>query len=106
MIACLFVMASFAIFVVDQSTNASGQQQEVVAQSGGQTLHTPKAAGSKPSGLHKAIDEVSNQLTSPFAGIVSSSNSEWGSRIVQLVLALLLYGLGVGYVMRVLSVRV
>jgi hypothetical protein len=106
MIACLIVLASFAIFVVDQSTNASGQQQEEVAQSGGQTTHPTAAAGSHPSGLHKAIDEAANQITSPFAGIVSSTSSEWGSQIVRLLLSLIVYGLGVGYLVRVVSVRI
>jgi predicted PurR-regulated permease PerM len=105
MIACLVVVASFAIFVVDQSTNASGQQQEEVAQSGGQATHASAAAGSHPSGLHKGIDEVAEQITSPFAGIVSSSSSEWGSQLVRLVLSLLVYGLGVGYIVRFISVR-
>ncbi len=105
MIACLFVVASFVIFVVDQSTNASGQQQEVVAQSGGQTSHATTSAGSHPSELHKGIDEVAEKITSPFAGIVSSSSSEWGYQLVRLVLSLLVYGLGVGYVVRYLSVR-
>jgi len=106
MIACLFVIAAFVIFVVDQSTNASGQQQEAVAQSGGQASHPTSPAGSHPSGLHKAIDEVAEQISSPFAGIVSPSSSEWGSQLVRLVLSLLVYGLGVGYLVRMLSVRV
>jgi hypothetical protein len=104
MVACLIVLASFAIFVVQQSNNASGQQQEVVAQSGGKA--TVAKAPKQASGLHKAIDEASEQISSPFAGIVAPSQSEWGAQIVRLVLSLLVYGLGVGFVIRAISVRV
>jgi hypothetical protein len=106
LLACVIVLASFAIFVVDQSTNASGEQQAEVAQSSGHVAASQKVAGSHPSGLHKVIDEASSELTSPFASIVTASSSEWGSRLVQLVLALLVYGLGVGYLIRVVDVRV
>jgi hypothetical protein len=102
MIACLIVVASFTIFVVHQSSSASQHQQEVVRSGGGSTA---PASGSHVGGVHRVIDEASNELTSPFAGIVSSSSSEWGSRLVGLVLSLLVYGLGLGYVMRVISVR-
>lgn len=56
--------------------------------------------------MHKAIDEASGQLTSPFSGIVSGSSSEWATRGAKLVLALLVYGFGLGYVARALRVRV
>jgi hypothetical protein len=98
MIACLIVLASFAIFVVHQSSSASKHQQDVVAGK------SSAPASTQPSGLHEAIDEASNELTSPFAGIVSSS-SEWGSRLVKLILALLVYGVGLGFLMRMISVR-
>ena len=104
MIACLIVLASFAIFVVQQSNSASGQQQAVVAESGGAS--TVAKAPKQESGLHKAIDEAAEQISSPFAGIVEPSQSEWGAQLVRLILSLLVYGLGVGFVIRAISVRV
>jgi hypothetical protein len=56
--------------------------------------------------VHKALDEASGQLTSPFAGVMSGSSSEWATRIVELLLALVVYGFGLGYIARALRVRV
>jgi hypothetical protein len=97
---CLIVIASFVIFAAGQTKSASNHQQEEVAGAVGPEKH------SHESSLHKAIDEASNELTSPFGGIVSSSSGEWTKRTVRLVLALLVYGFGVGYIARVMRVRV
>lgn len=102
-VICLIVIASFAIFVVDQSKTASAHQtQEIV---GGPLVKTTKSTA-RPGSVHKAIDEASEQLTSPFAGLVSGSSSEWVIRGVKLLLALAVYGFGLGYLARVLRVRV
>jgi hypothetical protein len=105
----MIVIASFAVFAIDQTKTASGQQQQKVnsaapATTAGQSAATPAPA--KENGLHKAVDEASSKLTSPFAGIVSGSGSEWGIRGTKLLLALLVYGFGLGYLARMLGVRV
>ena len=108
-IACAIVIASFAIFVVDQTKTASAHQTAEVT-SGPEVPASGKPAGSgssnKPGAVHKAIDEASDELTSPFAGLVSGSSSEWLVRGVKLLLALAVYGFGVGYLARVVVVRV
>jgi hypothetical protein len=48
------------------------------------------------------LDEVSNSLTSPFSAITAGSNHAWAVQGVNLVLALLIYGFGFGYLARVL----
>jgi hypothetical protein len=103
----MIVIASFAIFVVDQSKSASAHQtQEITSGSliSGSSANTHSTAGE--SGIHKTIDEASEKLTSPFAGVVSGSSSEWVVRGVKLLLALAVYGFGFGYLARVLRVRV
>ena len=102
LVICLIVIASFAIFVVDESKAASAHQTQEI--SSGPSATTKSSA--PPGGVHKAIDEASEKLTSPFAGLVSSSNSEWLIRGVKLLLALAVYGFGVSYLARVLHVRV
>jgi predicted PurR-regulated permease PerM len=103
---CLVVAASFVVFAVGQTKTASGHQQEQLA-----TPAESAAAAANPpaktheSSLHKTLDEASSELTSPFAGLVSGS-SEWATRGVKLVLALLVYGFGLGYLARMLRVRV
>jgi hypothetical protein len=102
-IICLIVIASFTIFVVDQTSAASTHQQEVLH--GGANTSTSGTSTHK-STLHKTIDEASNFFTSPFAGIVSGSNSQWLIRGVKTILALLVYGFALSYLARVIRVRV
>lgn len=113
-VACVIVIASFAIFVVGQTKSASKHQVEAVSNGPAVTTSTSqgasgsggKASSSHESTLHKAIDEAAQELTSPFAGIVSGSSSEWVIRSVKLLLALAVYGFGLGYLARALRVRV
>jgi hypothetical protein len=106
-VICVIVIASFVVFAVDQTKTASGHQQEQLATSGSSSgAQGSKGGGSHKSGLHKAIDEASSELTSPFSSIVSNSNSEWAERSFGLLLALLVYGFGLGYLARTIRVRV
>ncbi len=107
---CLIVIASFALFAINETKSASGRQQEEL-QSGGPAATTTtgsRSGTSAPkheSAVHEAIDEASSKLTSPFSGVLSSS-SEWATRGGKLLLALLVYGFGLGFLARVLRVRV
>ncbi len=109
---CLIVVASFAVFVVDQAKGASTHQQQVLNSSAPATNAAAGATGSAntsashESGLHEAIDEASNNLTSPFSGITSGSSSQWVIRGVNVLITLIVYGFGLGYLARVLRVRV
>jgi hypothetical protein len=102
-VICLIVAASFLIFVVEQTSSASTHQQE-------ELIEHPSSTGAPAvkhqSTLHKKIDEASDFFTSPFAGIVSGSTSEWVIHGVKTVLALLVYGFGLSYLARVIRVRV
>jgi hypothetical protein len=107
-VACAIVIASFALFAVNQTGHAStGQQQvlrgEVPAEAG---AHKPSIATAKDGTVHKTIDEASEWLTSPFASLTSGSHSEWENHGIDLLLALVVYGFGVGFLARTLRVRV
>jgi hypothetical protein len=108
LVICAVVVASFVIFALGQTSTASKHQAEEV--SNGPSLAAGVAASeaskTHESSVHKVIDEASSKLTSPFAGVVSGSGSEWLTRVVELLLALIVYGLGFGYLARVLTVRV
>jgi len=105
-VICLIVIASFAIFAIDQTKGASAhQQQELKVGTPEASTSSPKSAPTHESGLHEAIDEASNQLTSPFSGITSGSSSKWAIHGVNLVLALVVYGFGLGFLARVMRVR-
>ena len=103
---CVIVIASFAVFAIDQTKTASvHQQQELGAGSPAQTAGG-KSAPAHEGGAHKAIDDVAGKLTSPFSGVVSGSSGEWAVRGTKLLLALLVYGFGLGFLARTLRVRV
>ncbi len=99
---CGIVILSTLLFAVNQTSTASGHQQEELAEK--TPAHTA-AAPAKENGVHKAIDDVAEEVTSPVSGVVSSSSSEWGTHAIRLLFALLVYGFGLGYLARVLKVR-
>ncbi len=97
-VCCMLVAASFAMFARDQLAGASKHQQtEIVAGS-------PATPG--PSPIHRArrqprrfIDGAAADLTSPFRSLIQS-DSAWVVEGVPTVLALLVYGVGLGYLAR------
>jgi hypothetical protein len=112
---CLIVLASFVTFAVERTKSASGRQQEaitgtpVTATANASTARPPAAVPSSSSSnegaVHRTIDETAESLTSPFSSLASGSDSEWASRGVKLLAALLVYGFGLGYLARTLHVR-
>jgi hypothetical protein len=117
-VICLIVIVSFALFVINQTSSASAHQQRVLngepnppsasrAAGASGTANGPAGTSAAHKGsVRAAIDDASNALTSPFSGVTSSSSGEWTIHIVRLALALALYGFGLGFVARVIRVRV
>jgi hypothetical protein len=111
-VICLIVLASFAIFAVHKTSDASHHQQEAIT--GGPGTSSTSSGGARPGEaapehegtVRKTINEASDQLTSPFSGVTSGSSSEWAIHGAKLLLALIVYGFGLGYLARVLRVRV
>jgi hypothetical protein len=114
-VACSFVALSFAFFVVSQSSAASNSS---VAQITNQTSVKPENATKLPNpppaieklrqkendSFHEFVDDVDDVLLSPFTG-VTHSHSIWVRRIVPLLLALLIYGVGGLYLARSAGLR-
>jgi hypothetical protein len=107
---CLIVIASFVIFVVHQASDASNTQQNEVNSSGppnSREAQLPTSSSTdKKSTVHKAIDDASDEFTSPFHAVTSGSSNQWVIRGANLVLSLLVYGFGLGFLARVMRVRV
>jgi hypothetical protein len=101
---CVIVAVSFLIFAVDQTNSASHRQTEATL--GVVSGPTPASAHQTKNPVHRAIDDAAGRLTAPFSGVVAASSSEWASRGVKLLLTLLVYGFGLGYLARALRVRV
>lgn len=103
LVICAIVIASFAIFALNQTKTASEHQTEELT--AGPAAHSTSSSSTAHEGtVHRDIDDASREFTSPFAGIVSGSDSEWLTRGVKLFLALLVYGVGVGFVARALRI--
>jgi hypothetical protein len=112
---CLVVCVSFALFAINQTSAASAHQQRELnnelptpaqaGASGATTRPTGTDGQAKKGSLRHTIDEVAERVTSPFSGLVVGSSSEWLKRTLLLLLALLVYGLGLGFVARSIRVR-
>jgi hypothetical protein len=95
-VCCVLVLASFALFARDQMAGASKHQQ---------TAELPDAAAiaPKPAAVHaqprRFIDGAASTLTSPFHSVIQSDNA-WVDHGIPTVLALAVYGLGLGYLAR------
>jgi hypothetical protein len=100
-VASAIVLISFGLFAVDQFRATSEREQNRLAE---QDTVDPSAAQErqrerKHSGLREAIDDADDFLVSPFSGIVEGGG-RWATRGVPTLLALLVYGLGLGFLAR------
>ena len=102
-VACLIVIASFALFAIHQTSHASTHQVDELT---GTTQATNTESLSSEGSVRRTIDEAANTITKPFAGLTSGSKNKWVVHGGNTLLAVLIYGLGVGFVARVLTVRV
>jgi hypothetical protein len=100
-IACLIVVASLVVFAVNKTKTASVHQQNEVT---GRASESEAGTGHHDA-LHQKLDEISNTITSPFASAVEGSTSEWKIHLVKTALALLVYGLGAGFLVRFIRLR-
>lgn len=105
-VICLIMIAWFVVFVVNQTSAASTHQQNELSSGPAAGAGETEAASKHESTLHRTLNEASDALTSPFAGVVSGSHSEWTIHIVKTLLALLVYGFGLAFLARFLRVRV
>jgi hypothetical protein len=100
-VICLIVVCAFVLFAVNQTSTASGHQQELLS---GQPSAQSAAGARHESGVRKALDDTAEELTSPVAGLTSTAG-EWGDHAIRLAFALLVYGFGLAFLARVIRVR-
>ena len=106
LVVSAFVLVSFGLFAIDETRAASANTREKIAESGNpnQDADAQKAADAvakrKHSEIRRTIDDVNEQITSPFAGLVSDDENRWVQRIVPSLLALLSFGVGLGFLAR------
>ncbi len=99
LICCAFVIVSFFLFALTQTSHASQSQASAVTS--GTVAVAPEHA--KPMGREsqprRLIDEVAQKLNSPFTSIVSTDNL-WMQRLLPTIFSLLVYGFVLGYLAR------
>ena len=113
--AVAFVSLSFLFFAVNQTSNASQNQVKAISGGSGVEAESATKVPDPPKDVeqlreqendkfHEFVDDVDDVLVSPFTGIIDSEDI-WVRRLVPLVLALLIYGLGGLYLARAMGLR-
>jgi hypothetical protein len=105
LICCAIVLVSFSLFAIDQAGAASKDSQAGISGQQAGSKPAPSGGDEQPrdSGhgrVRTAIDDADHNLVSPFAGLANGSSSDWVRRGVPLLVALLVYGFGLGYLSR------
>ena len=103
--ASVIVSLSFVMFAIDEMDRGSKTQQEALGEETGNpeqfavdpapTAEQEDLREQEHSQVREAIDDADDLLLQPFSGLVNSS-SNWVIRGVPTLLALLVYGLGLG----------
>ncbi|MDQ6915404.1 MAG: hypothetical protein M3155_06280 [Actinomycetota bacterium] len=99
--ASLFVVAGFAMFAGGELSHASHRQVSAIASPSAQQEAVREQ---HHSSFREAIDDVDDALLKPFAGVTSSQDA-WVRRGLPTLLALLVYGLGLGFLARYVRIR-
>ncbi len=95
-VCCALVVASFGLFARDQVAGASKHQ---VSELSSGVPVAPASASVHHAQPRRFIDGAASTLTSPFRSIVQS-DSQWVLHGLPTFFALLVYGVGLGFVAR------
>jgi hypothetical protein len=98
-VACVIVLAWFVVFAIDQTSSASAHQQNEVLSGPSAPSPASTTPRGRESSVKRTLNHAAEALTSPFSAAVSG-HSEWTTHIVETLLALLVYGLGIGFLVR------
>ncbi len=109
-LASLLVIAGWGLFAVDESRSATDQTAAEIegsraAPSADPSPEQERARQRVHSRPRELVDDANDVLLSPFASLSQSADSRWVRRSVPAVIALLLYGLGVGVLARLAAGR-
>jgi hypothetical protein len=99
LLCCAFVLVSFLLFAVAQTSSASKGQADAIANgqvSGKDTDNQPIAKEKQP---RRFIDQVAQKLNSPWNGVIATTN-KWVKHLIPTAISLLVYGFLVGFIVR------
>lgn len=110
-IACsLLVIAGWGWFVIDEAGTASANTQAEIAGQRATRAVSPDPDQERVrervnTPLHEMVDDANDVLLKPFASLTENSTSKWVRRSVPALLALIVYGFGLGLLARVAAGR-
>jgi hypothetical protein len=104
-ICSLLVVVGWGWFAANETNAASKSTQAEIAGVAATRTADPspdqERAREKVNGpVHEAVDDANDVLLRPFASVASGSSSKWVRRTVPALLALLVYGFGLGLLAR------
>ena len=111
-IASILVLLGFAFFAVDEMDKGSKTQQTAVGEGTGSTAASEvvaiapaqdeeNAREKRNGAAHEAVDDVNDVLLAPFVGLIDSDDA-WVNHGIPALLAVLLYGVGLGFLANLL----
>jgi hypothetical protein len=113
------VVLSFGAFASDEAGEGSkktvarlaganpaevGRQETVNVNAASPSPRVERLREQQHSTMRERLDDVNDELTAPFAGLVDR-DSVWAQRIVAGLLALVLFGIGLGFLSRAAAAK-
>jgi hypothetical protein len=109
-VCSLLVILGWGWFAIDETSAASQQSQDEIA--GQQAARTASPDPDQEqdreqvnSKAHEVVDDANDVLLRPFSPLTEDSSSKWVRRTIPAVLALVVYGFGLGLLARVAAGR-
>jgi hypothetical protein len=104
-ICSVLVVVGWGWFAANETNAASQSSQAEIAGVAAARTADPspdqeRARENVNGPVHEAVDDANDVLLRPFASIASGSSSKWVRRTVPALLALLVYGFGLGLLAR------
>jgi hypothetical protein len=100
-VASAIIALSFILFAAQEVRHGSDRQQQELVGAAGRS----STQDSHHTAARRAIDDASEVLLRPFAGLTSDTHNAWARRGIPALFGLLVYGLGFAYLARRLTVR-
>ncbi|MBJ7331731.1 MAG: hypothetical protein JHC95_17685 [Solirubrobacteraceae bacterium] len=107
MASSVLVLLGVLFFVIDQMYAASGEARAAIDDGSASSVvsgaaSTPEAA-EEPGTIERYVEKANDVLRKPFAGIVPPDADPWSRQLIPAVLALLVYGVGLGSLANAIS---
>jgi len=104
-ICSLLVVVGWGWFAANETDAASKSTQAEIAGLGAARTADPspdqeRARETADGRVHEAVDDANDVLLRPFAAVAAGNSSKWVRRTIPALLALVVYGFGLGLLAR------